>query len=129
MGRVTVRDVAKHAGVSTATVSFVLNNNPVVAATTRARVLESLSELGYVYDRSAAALRTQRSDAVGLIITTLRNPFFAEFAMGIQRALATANKVVLLGVSDEDAATQSRLLRVMGEHRIDGVVMIPAHGT
>lgn len=129
MGRVTVRDVAKHAGVSVATVSFVLNDNPVVAAETRARVQKSLRELGYVYDRSAAALRTQRTNAVALIITTLRNPFFADIAMDIQRVLSAASRVVLLGVSDNDVATQSRLLRVMGEHRIDGVVMIPAHGT
>ncbi len=81
--RVTLLDVAKDAQVSRSTVSLVLRNSPLVAGKTRQRVLESFRRLGYIYHRSAASLRTQRSDAVGLIITDLANPFFAELASSL----------------------------------------------
>jgi len=129
MGRVTVRDVALHVGVSTATVSLVLNNNPAVAPATRARVLRALDDLGYVYDRAAASLRGQRTNVVGLIITSLHNGYFADFVTGVQRLLADQGRVVLLGVTDEDRALQARLIRGMVERRVDGLVLIPASGT
>ena len=76
--RVTLRDVARHAQVSTGTVSMVLNGNPLVAAATRARVQEMIAELGYVYDRSGAQLRNKRTGIIGVPICDLSNPYFAE---------------------------------------------------
>jgi DNA-binding LacI/PurR family transcriptional regulator len=69
--RVTLTDIAADAGVSRATVSLVLRNVPVVAGTTRERVLDSMRRLGYVYHRGAANLRTQRTHAIGLIVTDM----------------------------------------------------------
>jgi len=71
-------DIAADAGVSRATVSLVIRNVPIVAGTTRERVLDSMRRLGYVYHRGAASLRTQRTHAIGLIVTDITNPFFAE---------------------------------------------------
>jgi LacI family transcriptional regulator len=129
MGRITLSHVAADAGVSKATVSMVLNNNPLVATATRERVKESLSRLGYVYDSAAASLRKRQTQAVGMIITTLMNPYFAEFAEGIQAELDDKGMDVLLGVSADDPLRQLRLLRSMSGRRVDGVVMMPAHGT
>jgi len=67
--RVTLRDIANDASVSRATVSLVLRDVPVVAKKTREKVLRSMSRLGYVYHRGAASLRTQRTHAIGLIVT------------------------------------------------------------
>ena len=61
--RLTLRDLASHAGVSPATVSLVLRKSPLVAQTTRERVLASIETLGYVYNRGAASMRTQASSA------------------------------------------------------------------
>jgi LacI family transcriptional regulator len=127
--RITLKNVAAHAGVSKATVSMVLNGDTRVALTTRGRVQDSLLELGYIYDRTAASLRKPQSQAIGMIVTRLTNPYFAEFAEGIQAELDARGMDVLLGVSGEDVERQARLLRSMSGRRVDGIVLIPAHGT
>jgi LacI family transcriptional regulator len=127
VARVTLTDVAKDAGVSRATASMVLNDSPLIAQATKERVRESFARLGYVYDRAAASLRKNQSLAVGLVITQLSNPYFAEFVEGIQSELDDRGMDVLLGISAEDRARQRRLLVSMSERRVDGVVVIPAH--
>jgi len=127
VARVTLTDVAKDAGVSRATASMVLNDSPLIAQATKERVRESFARLGYVYDRAAASLRKNQSLAVGLVITQLSNPYFAEFVEGIQSELDDRGMDVLLGISAEDRARQRRVLVSMSERRVDGVVVIPAH--
>jgi LacI family transcriptional regulator len=129
MSRVTLEHVAADAGVSKATVSMVLNDSPLVAEKTRVRVRESLARLGYVYDRSAASLRTKQSHAIGMVVTTLMNPYFAEFVESIQAELDSQGMDVLLGVSGDDPQRQRRLLLSMVGRRVDGIVMVPARGT
>jgi DNA-binding LacI/PurR family transcriptional regulator len=129
MGRVTLMDVARHCGVSRATVSLVLNDSPLVAAKTRERVREAMTELGYVYNRAAASLRTQHSDAIGVVLTNITNPYFAEFAAGLQDTLTSTGSVPLLAVSNEDRDLQHRLIKSLVERHVDGIVLVPAHGT
>lgn len=122
-------DVARHCGVSRATASLVLNNSPLVADATATRVRQAMSELGYVYNQAAASLRTQRSDAIGVVLTEITNPYFAEFAAGLQDILTDSGTVALLAVSDENRDLQRRLMKSLVERNVDGIVMIPAHGT
>ena len=129
MARVTLVDVAAHCQVSRATVSLVLRDSPLVADATRERVKRGMEELGYVYNRAAASLRTQRSDAIGVVLTQINNPYFAEFAAGLQDVLGASGVVPLLGVSGEDREQQARLIRSLVERGVDGIVMIPAHGS
>ena len=129
MARVTLMDVARHCGVSRATVSLVLNDSPLVAAKTRDRVRQAMTELGYVYNRAAASLRTQHSDAIGVVLTNITNPYFAEFAAGLQDTLTSSGTVPLLAVSGEDRDLQQRLVKSLVERNVDGIVLIPAHGT
>ena len=129
MARVTLIDVARHCGVSRATVSLVLNDSPLVAAKTRDRVHQAMVELGYVYNRAAASLRTQHSDAIGVVLTNITNPYFAEFAAGLQDALTSSGTVPLLAVSGEERALQHRLVKSLVERNVDGIVLVPAHGT
>jgi LacI family transcriptional regulator len=129
MARTTLMDIARHCGVSRATVSLVLNDSPLVADQTANRVRQAMSELGYVYNRAAAALRTQRSDAIGVVMTQITNPYFAEFAAGLQDVLTKSGTVPLLAVSDEDRELQHRLVTSLVERNVDGIVLIPAHGT
>ena len=129
MAHVTLADVAADAGVSKATVSGVLNGNPLVAEKTRIRVQESLVRTGYVYNRAAASLRKGQTKAIGMIVTTLTNPYFAEFTESIQAVLDTHGLDVLLGVSADDPERQQRLLLSMAGRRVDGIVMVPAKGT
>jgi LacI family transcriptional regulator len=129
MARVTLLDVARHCGVSRATVSLVLNDSPLVAAKTRDRVRQAMTELGYVYNRAAASLRTQRSDAIGVVLTNITNPYFAEFATGVQDVLTSSATVPLLAVSGEDRELQHRLVKSLVERNVDGILLIPAHGS
>jgi LacI family transcriptional regulator, galactose operon repressor len=129
MARVTLIDVAQHCGVSRATVSLVLNDSPLVAAKTRDRVRQAMTELGYVYNRAAASLRTQHSDAIGVVLTNITNPYFAEIAVGLQDILTSSGTVPLLAISGEDRDLQHRLVKSLVERNVDGIVLIPAHGT
>ena len=129
MTRVTLMDVARHCGVSRATVSLVLNDSPLVAEKTRDRVRQAMTELGYVYNRAAASLRTQHSDAIGVVLTNITNPYFAEFATGLQDILTSSGTVPLLAVSNEDHELQHQLIKSLVERNVDGIVLVPAHGT
>ncbi|WP_344046616.1 LacI family DNA-binding transcriptional regulator [Streptomyces thermoalcalitolerans] len=127
--RVTLADVAADAKVSRATVSLVLRDSPLVAESTRARVRASMDRLGYVYHRGAASLRSRRSHTVGLLVTDVSNPFFAELTVGVEAALADAGIVVLLGHNYESTAKQADLTRVMQEYGADGLLITPARNT
>lgn len=127
--KVTVNDVARACGVSRATVSLVLRDSPLVNADTRARVERELKRLGYVYNRSAANLRRQISSSVALVINDLSNPFFAEFAAGVDEALAQAGYVTLLGSTNESPDRQDAVLSSLLEHGPAGLILSPAEGS
>jgi LacI family transcriptional regulator len=127
--RVTLVDIASDAGVSRATVSLVLRNVPSVAPSTRKRVLQSISRLGYVYHRGAANLRTQRSHAIGLIVSDITNPFFAEIIIAIEDWLGSAGLVTILGNTSENPEKQQRLLKSLSEYPADGILICPTQGS
>ena len=127
--RPTVKDIARHAGVSPATVSLVLRNSPLVAETTRAGVQSSIHSLGYVYDRAAANLRARLTHTVGLVICEITNPFYAALAAGVDNALDQAGWVAFVANTSESPERQSRFIARMREHRVDGILLAPAEGT
>jgi LacI family transcriptional regulator len=124
--RVTLLDIAADAGVSRATVSLVIRNVPSVADPTRKRVQRSIKRLGYVYHRGAASLRMQQSHAIGLIVSDITNPFFAEVIVAIEERLAAAHLVSLLGNTSENNAKEERLIQTMREFPADGILICPA---
>ena len=128
-GRLTLRDLAAHADVSPATVSLVLRKSPLVAKATRERVLASIETLGYVYNRGAASLRTQRSHTVGVAINELANPYFAELTAAIERAFNAVGYSVFLSNSAEDPGRQDQFIDTMREYNVDGLIICPAAGT
>ena len=129
MKRVTINDVAAQAGVSRATVSLVLRDNPRVAESTRQKVRGVMADMGYVYDRRAADMRTRRGMTIGLVLTDVRNPYFAELSMAFEVTLKDHGYVVLQGYTQDERARQDRLLDVMLEHRVDGIILLPAKNT
>jgi LacI family transcriptional regulator len=124
--RVTLADIAAGCGVSRSTVSLVLGRSPLVHADTRAKVQAELDRQGYVYHRGAASLRGRASNAVALVINDLSNPFFAEFAGGVDAALAEAGYVMLLGSSGESTERQQAVLASLVEHDPAAVILSPA---
>lgn len=127
--RITLSDVARGCDVSRATVSLVLRGSPLVHIETRARVEAELKRQGYVYHRGAANLRRNVSTSVALVINDLSNPFFAEFAGGVDEALAGAGYVTLLGSTGESVERQRAVLASLLEHDPAGIILSPAEGS
>lgn len=127
--RVTLADIATACDLSRATISLVLRGSPLVNAETRARVEAELKRQGYVYHRGAANLRRKVSSAVALVINDLSNPFFAEFAAGVDEALAAAGYVTLLGSTGESTERQQAVLASLLEHDPAGIILSPAEGS
>ncbi|HWL79612.1 MAG TPA: LacI family DNA-binding transcriptional regulator [Roseomonas sp.] len=125
----TLSDVARQAGVSRATVSLVLRDSPLVAAETRARVLRAVEAVGYLYNRGAATMRGTRTKTIGLLVTQIDNPFFAELTAGAEAALDAAGYIAFLATTADSAERQGRILRRLREHRVDGVILCPAART
>jgi len=126
---VTVTDIARAVGVSRATVSLVLRGSPLVHADTRARVHAELQRQRYVYNRAAANLRRQTSTIVALVINDLSNPFFAEFAAGVDEALGERGYVTLLGNTGESPSRQQAVLASLMEHAPAGLILSPAENS
>jgi LacI family transcriptional regulator len=127
--RVTLTDVATDAGVSRATASLVLRGSPLVADQTRDRVLVSMHKLGYVYNRAAASLRTHQSHTIGLVVTDITNPFFAQMTVGSEAHLEAASYAALLANTSETLSRQDRLLETMHGYGVDGILLCPAMHT
>ncbi len=128
MARVTLREVARRARVSIGTVSMVLNESPLVAEETRARVREVLDSSGYVYNRRAASLRRRTSDIVGISISNLSNPYFAELVAGAEGVFGARGKAVILSNAGESMLRQEQFARMIREHDAGGLLLVPAVG-
>lgn len=121
----TLRDVASRAGVSTATVSFVLNGRASVAAETRARVEQALADVGYRMSPSARALRTGRHHAIGLLVPDLANPFFPALAKAVTDAAWGRGHALILASGGDNEAAEVEALAALAE-RADGIIWIPS---
>ncbi len=126
--RPTILDVAKQAGVSKSTVSLVLQGATTVKDETRKSVRQAMAEIGYVYNRSAATLRSSSSGLIGLVINDLRNPFFTEFAALFQMELAQAGFATVLANTDEDPKLQGEMISALVEHGVSGFIISPSYG-
>lgn len=127
---VRLRDVAAAAGVSDATVSLALSGNPRISAATAQRVIAVANELGYRPNSAARALRTESTRSLGLIVSDVANPFFAELAGAIERQAARDGYSVMLCNSDEDADRQDDyLLNMLAGSQVDGVLLVPTSST
>ncbi len=122
----TLLDVAERAGVSRATASLVLRDTGRVSEATRQRVREAMAEVGYVYNRSAAAMRSNSTKTIGILVTHIGNPFFGELVGGLQEALGAAGYSCILASSGDDAAQQDRAIAEMRSHKVSAVAIAPA---
>jgi len=127
--RVKLGDIAQRVGLSTAAVSMALRGGSGVSESTRERVEAAALELGYVYDRSAALLRTGQSNTVGIVVGTLTNSFFGELVSGVDEVIGEARKISFLLNTREDPDRQKDLLIRMREQSVDGLILCPAPGT
>jgi len=129
MQRIRIKDVAREAGVALSTAALALRDDTKLREETRRLVRDAAARLGYVYDRSAAVMRSGKSHTIGLIVCEITNPFYAELTAGVEEALDEAGFVVMLANTSESVSRQRRMLERFREQPVDGVLIMPATGT
>ena len=122
MKRITMRDVAEHAGVSKATVSHVINETRFVEATTKQRVREAISKLGYRPNVAARSLTTQRTRIIGLIVSDVTNTFFGEIMRGIEDVLIANGYSLMLCNTNEVLEREEYYIDILLRQGVDGII-------
>ena len=124
--RVTIKDIAKHAGVSTATVSYVINQTKYVSPELTERVQKAIEHLGYQPNRIARSLRIQNTTTVGLIISDIQNTFFTSLVRAVEDVAYEHNHSIVLCNSDETVEKEELYIDLMLADQVAGVIISPA---
>src|ERR1700753_3016197 len=124
--RIKLRDVARHAGVSPATVSRAIAQPELVSPTTLARVRASAQRLGYVPDGAARALASGRSMTVGAVVPPLDSAIFARALQTMQATLARHSYQLLVASHDYSAAAEAEAVRTLLSRGVDGLMLVGA---
>ncbi|WP_395017349.1 LacI family DNA-binding transcriptional regulator [Dongia sp.] len=119
----TLMDVAEKAGVSKSTVSNVIRGTAMVAEETRARVERAIAETGYHPNAIARSLKARTSSAIGIVVPDLTNPFYAQLAVGVERAANALGYAVLTANTECLPETEEQAARAWIERRVDGVII------
>jgi len=122
----TIRDVAERAGVSTTTVSHVVNRTRKVDPGTAARVEAAIDELGYRPNALARSMRRGRTHTVGIVIPDIANPFFGDLARSLEDHMFERGYSAIICNSDGDAEKEARYLDVLLSKKVDGLLLIAA---
>ena len=128
MKRPTQHDVARMAGVSRATVSYVLNDQDggriPISAETRQRVLDAIADLGYEVDARAQALRSGETKTIGVLLPLYENPFFWQMLVGISAEAEAHGYSLLLAHNPLTPEQENQSIRELAEQRVDGLIML-----
>lgn len=122
----TIKDVAQRAGVSTATVSRVVNHDPRISSATRERVQKVIGELNYKVNTVARSLKNKATRTIGLITPEIANIFFMRIAEGVEDQLGLAGYSMIVVNSRESVEGEQRTLELLIEKQVDGAIVIPA---
>ncbi|HEU5486736.1 MAG TPA: LacI family DNA-binding transcriptional regulator [Microlunatus sp.] len=127
--RPTITTVARHAGVSPMTVSRVLDGRTTVSPELAERVHASVAALGYRRNEQARSLRPgQRSGLVGVAISNVANPYYAQFVLGAEEVLAESGRTLMIGSTADEAIREERLLAEFIGRQVEGLLVVPAGG-
>lgn len=124
----TMADVARAAGVSVTTVSHVLNQTRPVNPDTRQKVLEAATATGFRRNALATALVTSRTHSIGVGISALQNPYFANLVHSIEERASARGYTIVMGDTHDNADVESRLFESFLDRRVDGLIVAPAPG-
>jgi LacI family transcriptional regulator len=122
----TVKDVAERAGVSTATVSHVINETRFVSDELKARVCQAMEELNYHPNAIARSLRSRKTHNIGMIVPDISYPFLAEVARGVENAGFGLGYNVILCDSDGDLEMEANYIALLQEKKVDGIIFVAA---
>jgi DNA-binding LacI/PurR family transcriptional regulator len=119
----TIKDIAKQAGVSHATVSRALNHSPLISVQTTERIQKIALELGYHPSVAARSLKTNRSQALGVIVSHIADPYFSEILQGIDDVAQENGYSLFIASAQHDPIRENSIVQTMREHRVDGVIL------
>ncbi|WP_225755235.1 LacI family DNA-binding transcriptional regulator [Actinotalea sp. Marseille-Q4924] len=123
--RTTVRDVAAAAGVSPATASRALSGHPSVAPELARRVTEASARLGYRANPLARALRTRRTDTIGMVVPSISNPYFVGAVEAIEKVLAVEGRSLMICDAGDDVEVEAARIELLVDRMVDGLVVVP----
>lgn len=121
---VTIRDVAKKAGVSTTTVSRYLNKTGYVGQTSRENIEKAIKELDYIPNEAARVLNMKTSKIIGLIVPDISNPYFSVLAKGVEEYCSQQGYIMILGNSDGNVKRTNMYLRYFKQQNVSGVLIV-----
>jgi DNA-binding LacI/PurR family transcriptional regulator len=119
----TIKDIAKRVGVSHSTVSRALSGSALIAPETTERIRLAAAEMGYQPSAAARSLKTKRSRVLGVIVSSMDDPFFAEILQGIEDTAQASGYSLFIASSQRDPERGQKVARSMMEHRADGVII------
>jgi LacI family transcriptional regulator len=128
LSKATIKDVAAAAEVSIATVSRVLNDSGYVSPEVKERVANAIAKLNYQPSAIARSLKQDKTFMMGVVIPDISNPYFMEMSRGIEDVVGQEGFQLTFCSSDENADKEGRLLQLLNEKRIDGLVLATAGG-
>jgi len=121
--RVSIKDIAKAAGVSYSTVSRALNDSPLISQEVRDRIQELAQSMGYTPNALAQSLLSRLTHSIGLVITTISDPFFVDVVKGVEEVAREAGISVFLATSDNDPEKEIKIIEAFNRRRVDGVIV------
>lgn len=127
--RPTMKDVAREADVSRATVSLVMRDSDQIPEATKARVRRAMDDIGYVYNRTAGALRGSGQRSIGLVLTNISNPALAQLSTTLQRAVDDGDDSLLAAYSLGDTERERRQMTALAGHGVAGLIVMPAQSS
>jgi DNA-binding LacI/PurR family transcriptional regulator len=120
---VSIKDIAREAGVSHTTVSRALRGNSLISGETTRKIRETALKLGYLPSAAARSLKTNRSQALGVIVSNIDDPYFSEILQGIEEIAQRSNYSLFIAASQRDPEREICIVQAMREHRVDGVII------
>jgi DNA-binding LacI/PurR family transcriptional regulator len=123
---VTIKDIAKQVDVSHSTVSRALHSSSLVAESTAESIRRTALKMGYLPSAAARSLKTNRSQALGVIVSSVEDPFFGEILQGIEEVTQNYGYSLFMAASQHDPQREQAIVQTMSEHRLDGVIICSA---
>src|SRR5512135_1489798 len=120
---VTIKDIARRAGVSHTTVSRALMGSSLISRETTEKIRRVASEMGYRPSAAARSLKTNRSQVLGVIVSNIDDPYFSEVLQGIENAAQQSGYSLFIAASRRDAGREHAIVQAMVEHRVEGVII------
>lgn len=119
----SIQDIARAAGVANSTVSRALRNSPLISVDVREQIQRIADEMGYMPNGIAQSLQNQRTDTIGLVVTTIADPFFTDVAKGVEEIAQAAGFSVFLSASHHSPSQEFAVIETFQRRRVDGIIV------